>query len=269
MSFVVNCSMLLTEKPLLQRPQAARDAGFEAIEFWWPFDDAVPGDAEVDAFVTAVADAGVRLAALNFAGGDMAAGERGLLSDPGRQKMFRDSVDIAFGIADRLGTTAFNALYGNRLGGVDARKQDEVAAANLEHVGRMAERRAATILVEPLSGIDRYPLRTAADVLSVIDRVGGTSLRLLADLYHLSINGDDIDAVIASHTDLIGHVQIADAPGRGAPGTGSLEVGRYLRQLADRGYRGNVSLEYRADGPDPFGWLPRYRRGGSWRNAPE
>jgi hydroxypyruvate isomerase len=269
MSFVVNCSMLLTDLPVLQRPQAARDAGFGAVEFWWPFDDAVPGDAEVDAFVTAVADAGVRLTALNFAGGDMAAGERGLLSDPGRKQEFRDNADVAFGIADRLGTRALNALYGNRLDAIGAAEQDEMATENLEHVGRMAERRAAIILIEPLSGVDGYPLRMATDVLAVIDRVEVTSLRLLADLYHLSVNGDDIGAVIEAHVDRIGHVQIADAPGRGAPGTGSVKIGRYLQQLAGRGYRGNVSLEYRADGPDPFGWLPRSRRGGPWHNPPK
>lgn len=102
--YVVNCSILLTEHPLLHRPQAARDAGFEAIEFWWPFTESVPADAEVDAFVRAVANAGVRLVALNFAGGDMAAGERGLLSVPGRGQEFRDNVDVAVGIAERLGT---------------------------------------------------------------------------------------------------------------------------------------------------------------------
>lgn len=269
MSFVVNCSILLTDRPLLQRPQAARDAGFDAVEFWWPFEDAVPGDAAIDAFIGAIADAGVRLAALNFAGGDMAAGERGLLSDPRRQQLFRDSADIAFGIATRLGTGALNALYGNRLDGVDPQMQDAVAAENLEHLGRVAERHAAVILIEPLSGVDGYPLRTAADVLAVIDTVQAPALRLLADLYHLSVNGDDVDAVIDAHVDRIGHVQIADAPGRGAPGTGTLDIGHYLRRLAGRGYRGNVSLEYRADGPDPFGWLPWSRRGGSWRHPPK
>ena len=69
--FDVNCSILLTELPLLQRPQAARDLGFEAVEFWWPFDRAVPADAEVDAFVAAVRDAGVQLVALNAYGGDL------------------------------------------------------------------------------------------------------------------------------------------------------------------------------------------------------
>lgn len=260
--YVVNCSILLTDLPLLRRPQAARDAGFEAVEFWWPFEAAVPADSEVDAFVRAVTDAGVRLTALNFAGGDMAAGQRGLLSDPARRSEFQDNADVAFGIADRLGAGALNALYGNRLDGVPAEFQDEVATANLEHLGGLAERLGAVILVEPLSGIASYPLRTAADVLAVLDRVASPSLRLLADLYHLSVNGDDLGAVIDLYTERIGHVQIADAPGRGAPGTGAVDIAAHLAQLAEQGYRGNVSLEYRADGPDPFGWLPVSRRGG-------
>lgn len=259
--FAVNCSILLTDLPLLRRPQAVRDAGFDAVEFWWPFADEVPGDAEVDAFITSVTEAGVRLVALNFAGGDMTAGERGLLSDPARRDVFRDNADVVFGIADRLGTKAFNALYGNRIDSVPVGAQDDAATENLEHIGRMAERIGAVILVEPLSGIAGYPLRTAADVVSVIDRATGvTSLRLLADLYHLSMNGDDLDAVIDTHAERIGHVQIADAPGRGAPGTGAIDFGRHLAHLRTRGYRGDVSLEYRADQPDPFGWLPRSRR---------
>lgn len=268
--FVVNCSTLYTDLPVLQRPQAARDAGFEAIEFWWPFTDAVPRDIEVDAFVRAVSDAGVILAALNFAGGDMAAGERGLVSDPVRRNVFRDNVDVTVGIAERLGTTAFNALYGNRLDGVDPHKQDEVAVENLAYAGRMAETVGAAILVEPISGIADYPLRTAADGIAVIDRVRDvaavTTLRLLADLYHLHVNGDDLATVIDDHTHRIGHVQIADAPGRGEPGSGTIDFAQHLAHLKSRGYRGNVSLEYFATGSDPFSWLPPSRRGASpWR----
>lgn len=266
----MNCSMLFTGLPVLRRPQAARDAGFEAVEFWWPFPTAVPGGTEVDAFVRAVADAGVRLTAMNFAGGEMAAGERGLLSDPARRDVFRGNVDIAAAIAQTSGVTAFNALYGNRIDGVDPQRQDEVAVGNLAYAGRMAESLGAVILIEPLSGVSAYPLRTAEDAVAVIDRVaaatGVTSLRLLADLYHLHVNGEDLATVIDTYGDRVGHVQIADDPGRGAPGTGTIEFGRHLAHLAERGYRGHVSLEYRADDEDPFAWLPRSRRGRSpWR----
>ncbi|MGW0162617.1 hydroxypyruvate isomerase family protein [Mycobacterium sp. NPDC003323] len=263
--FVVNCSILLTHLPLLRRPQAARDAGFGAVEFWWPFDDSVPGDAEVDAFVRAIGDAGVRLAALNFAGGDMTAGERGILSDPLRISEFRDNAEVAFGIGARLGTSAFNALYGNRIAGCHAARQDEVAAGNLALVSARAEEVGATILIEPLSGVAGYPLRTGAEVISVLDRIGAPSLRLLADLYHLSVNGDDLTGVIEAYADRIGHVQLADAPGRGEPGTGDIDFSTHLAHLHRRGYRGDVSLEYRSAAADPFGWLaPSRRSAGPW-----
>ncbi len=149
---------------------------------------------EVDRFVGAVSDAGTTLVGLNFAAGVMPAGDRGLVSWPGREPEFRDSVDIAAAIADRLGTRAFNALYGNRAEGTSAEEQDEVAVANLAVATTAAGRVGATVLLEPVSGAPRYPLR-AADVVSVLDRVrketGADNLRMLADLCHLSVNGDD------------------------------------------------------------------------------
>jgi hydroxypyruvate isomerase len=258
-AYTLNCSILLTELPLLQRPQAARDHGFEAVEFWWPFDSAVPGDAEADAFVRAISDAGVQLTGLNFAAGDMPAGERGLLSNPATSSEFRDNIDVAVGIGERLGTKAFNALYGNRTEGLDPAEQDAVAAENLALAGSAAARIGAVVLVEPVSGAPAYPLKRARDAVAVLDRVqaehGVDSLRLLADLYHLQVNGDDIAAALDSYADRIGHVQIADAPGRGEPGTGTLDLERYLNQLAANGYRGYIGLEYKATRADTFDWL--------------
>ena len=105
-TYTVNCSILLTDLPLLERPDAARNAGFDAVEFWWPFQSPTPPDAEVTAFVQAIQDAGVQLTGLNFAAGDMPAGDRGILSNPEMTQAFRDNVDIAVGIADSLGTRA-------------------------------------------------------------------------------------------------------------------------------------------------------------------
>jgi len=84
LSYEVNCSLLFTEVPVLERPAAARAAGFDAVEFWWPFAEAVPRDRDVDAFVAALRDAGVQLAGLNFFAGDMPGGDRGLVSWPAR-----------------------------------------------------------------------------------------------------------------------------------------------------------------------------------------
>ncbi len=257
-TYAVNCSILLTEVPLLERPRLARGLGFEAVEFWWPFASPVPADREVEAFVTAVEDAGVRLTGLNFAAGDMPAGDRGILSDPAQIAAFRDNIDVTVGIGERLGTRAFNALYGNRLEGVDPVEQDRVATDNLVAAGAAVARLGGVVLIEPVSGAPAYPLTTAADAIAVIDRVaarGVDSLRLLADLYHLDVNGDDVAAVIDTRAALIGHVQIADSPGRGAPGSGALDLDAHLARLAENGYRGVIGLEYKAARDTAFDWL--------------
>jgi hydroxypyruvate isomerase len=270
MRYEVNLSILFTELPLLDRPAAARQAGFDAVEFWWPWSVAVPSDAEVDRFVSSVTDAGVQLVGLNFFAGDMAGGDRGLVSWPARSAEFRDNVNVTVGIGERLGCRAFNALYGNRTDDSTPAEQDALAAENLALAARAAQRIGGTVLVEPVSGAPRYPLLTAADVLAVIDRAGEENIALLLDVYHLAVNGDDVDAAITAASrptgtaakGRIGHVQIADAPGRNEPGTGKLDIDSYLERIAATGYDGWVGLEYKPTGAsaDAFDWLPRERR---------
>ena len=264
--YAVNLSMLFTERPLLERPAAAREAGFDAAECRWPFSAAVPSDRAVDAFVRAFIDAGMTLVGLNFFGGDPASGDRGVVSVPARSPEFRDNVDVTVGIGQRLGCRAFPALYGNRLDGVASAVQDETAVANLAVAGTAAARVGGTVLIESVSGAPHYPLRTAADAVAVIDRVrtetGIGNLGLLADLYHLSVNGDDPDQVLDTYADRLAHVQIADAPGRHEPGTGTLDLDGWLGKLAARGYAGFVALEYEPSGTtaESLRWLPRERR---------
>jgi len=250
LSFDVNCSMLFTDRPLLERPAAARAAGFEAVEFWWPFDRAVPSAREADAFVTALGDAGVRLAALNFYAGDLAAGERGLLSDPTRIGEFRDSVDVGVDIAARTGCTVLNALYGNRPG------RDELAILNLMIAARAAAAAGAAVVIEALNSYDSplYPVTSSAAAIEVIEAArldGALNVGLLADVYHLGRMGEDLPSVLASP--YVTHVQVADVPGRGAPGTGSLDFPALLGVLAARGYAGWIGCEYLGD--TSFGWL--------------
>jgi hydroxypyruvate isomerase len=262
--YAANCSLLFTEVPLLQRPAAAAAAGFAAVEFWWPWpDQPVPADSEVDAFVTAVQDAGVSLIGLNFFAGDLAGPDCGVLSLPKRSAEFRDNVDVVVGIGQALGVPAFNALYGNRVDTASTAEQDELATQNLTLAANAAAGIGATVLVEPVSGPKPYPLRTAADVVAVLDRVDADNIGFLCDLFHLANNGDDVDAAISTHADRIAHVQIADHPGRHEPGTGTLDLDRYLTSIEDSGYRGYVALEYlpSSNTVDSLAWLPVDRRG--------
>lgn len=266
MTYTVNCSILLTELPLLERPAAAKAAGFDAVEFWWPFETSVPTDVQVTRFENAITDAGVQLTGLNFNAGDMPAGDRGLVSWKGRSAEFKDNIDVVAGIGARLGCTAFNALYGNRQEEHSPKEQDELAVQNLAAAAAGVARIGGTVLLEPVSGAPRYPLLTAADALDVIARVknetGAENIQLLADFYHLAVNGDDVAAVIEKHAKDFGHIQIADSPGRGAPGTGTLPLGEWITRSRELGYEGHIGLEYKEPAETAFAWAIRQHAAG-------
>jgi hydroxypyruvate isomerase len=261
--FDVNCSILFTELPLLKRPAAARSAGFDAVEFWWPFAEPVPADREVDRFVEALGDAGVRLVLLNFVAGDIAAGERGLLSLPAGSAAFRDNIDVCAGIAERTGCGVLNALYGNRADAVSEQQQEELATENLGLAATAAARAGATVVVESLNSYDSpcaaiVSSQRALAVIGAVRAEGITNIAFLADLYHLGRMGEDLAGTLARRAGDIAHVQIADVPDRGAPGTGQLDYEALFGQLAAQGYPGWIGCEYTpcdpADSSTSFGW---------------
>ncbi|MEU2280641.1 TIM barrel protein [Streptomyces sp. NPDC013178] len=270
--FTVNLSILFTELPLLERPAAAAAAGFTAVELWWPWvDSPTPERSELDALKRAIEDAGVRLTGLNLYAGRLPGPDRGALSIPGEEsERFRANIDVAAALAEALGCGALNALYGNRVDGVDPAEQDALALENLVLAARAADRIGAVLLIEALNRPESplYPLVSAPAAVAVVDEVnratGLGNARFLMDLYHLSMNGEDLPSVIERYADRTGHVQIADTPGRGAPGTGTLPLADLLDQVRKAGYEGRVGLEYKpGDRPstEAFDWLPREARG--------
>jgi hydroxypyruvate isomerase len=265
--FTVNLSMLFTELPLLERPAAAAAAGFGAVELWWPWTDSpVPERSALDALRTAIRNAGVRLTGLNFYAGRLPGPDRGALSVPGEEsERFRANVGVAAEFAGSLGCRALNALYGNRVTGADPAEQDALALGNLVLAARAAHQVGAVLLIEALNRPEspHYPLVSARAAVEVADKVdaatGLGNARLLMDLYHLAVNGDDLPGTIDRYAARTGHVQIADVPGRGAPGTGSLPLAGLLDRLRKAGYDGWVGLEYKAGGrpgSETFSWLP-------------
>lgn len=260
-SYALNCSTLLTERPLLDRPRAARAQGFSSVEYWWPFDgDPTPSDEQVDAFIAALEEAEVRLTGLNFWAGDMSRGDRGMVSIKGRCADFEQNAEIVAEIGRRTGCRDFNALYGLRQDGQTPHAQDEVAVQNLIVAAQTVQPIGGTVLLEPVSGAEEYPLKTADDALKVIDRVraaGAENISLLADFFHLAVNGDNVAALIEKHAAQFGHIQIADAPGRGAPGTGDLPLEEWINRSYQLGYRGGVGLEYKQAQETAFDWLSR------------
>ncbi|MEV7277243.1 TIM barrel protein [Streptomyces sp. NPDC093111] len=262
--FDVNLSILFTELPLLERPAAAAAAGFTAVELWWPWiDTATPEQSELDALKKALEDAGTQLVGLNFYAGRLPGPDRGAVSVPGEESdRFRANIDIAADFAASVGCKALNALYGNRVEGVDPAVQDELALENLVLAARAADRVGAILLIETLNKPESplYPLVSAPAGVEIVDKVNAATglgnAKFLLDIYHLAMNGEDVSRVIAEYADKTGHVQIADKPGRGAPGTGELPLEQLLGELVKAGYDGWIGLEYKAaDAASSFEWL--------------
>jgi hydroxypyruvate isomerase len=260
LDLVANASILWPGLDTAARVRAAAADGFSMLELWWPFPTPVPDAADVDALLGALAEAGIRLTGMNLWAGDMAAGERGMASHPARADDFGAALRVAARIARRTDMAVANALYGQRLPGVAPDDQDRAATRSLAHAAEVLADAGVTLLIEPLArGLNgAYPITTAAEAVAVLDRLdaAGQSAALLLDTFHLSMNGEDLEEVVARYGDRNGHVQLADSPGRGAPGTGTVDFAGLFDALARSGYAGRVAAEYvRADpASDSYDW---------------
>lgn len=253
MHISANTSILFGDLPLAERFNAAARAGYSSVESWWPWPDANPGDAEIDGFVTALTDANVSLRGLNFWAGDMAAGDRGVMDDRAQVADFRANIALVVGIAQRTGCRTFNALYGKSGAGASDAQRRETAVANYREAAKAVASIRGTVVIEPLKHPDNggYPLLTLEDAEALRSEIGEPNVALLVDTFHLTANGVDVPASILAHANHIGHVQIADFPGRGRPGTGEVDfvaIGAALRKVC---YEGYVGAEFLPDGVVP------------------
>lgn len=260
---VVNASILFTELPLHDRFRAVHDAGFDAVELWWPFATPTATDTEIGRLVDAIGRAGLELVSLNLYAGDMAGGQRGIISWPDRAGDVAANAGCIARIAGLTGCRLFNALYGQRRADIPVEAADRAAEEGYRIAAEVIGEFGGTLLIESLTSSENgaYPLLTAADAAATIDRIrartGADNVRMLFDTYHLNNNGDDLIGVIDRFGAVIGHVQLADSPGRAQPGTGTVDFHRVLGHLADTGYSGFASCEYRPKGPSAssFEWI--------------
>lgn len=254
-----NVSLLFTELPYLERFGAARDAGFTTVESWWPFNTAHPGTARLDEVSAAIKHAGVRLTGMNVFAGDMAAGERGIACIPGRENELEQALEALTHLARATDCRSFNLLHGKLPSGRSRQELDALAVRSYQRAAEAVSAIEGTILVEPLArGLNgAYPLETADDALSLIDRVGSASVKFLLDTFHLGSNREDLVHLVLSAGDSIGHVQLADSPGRGEPGSGALPLDDVGLALRAQGYRGTVAAEYKPTRETPLtlDWL--------------
>ena len=237
--FSANISTLFTELPFLDRFVAARDAGFPAIEFQFPYEfpaDVIAGRLEA---------AGLPGVLFNAPMGNVAAGDRGLAAQPGREADFEASIATALDYSRILDIKQIHVMAGLATG--DRATQEQVYVANLKRAGDAAAAAGVTLLIEPLNPRDNpgYFLNSTAMAVPLLDRVARENVALQFDFYHCQISEGDL----AEHaTRLFGryrHIQIANVPGRHEPDQGEINF-PYLFELLDAlGYAGWIGCEYR------------------------
>jgi hydroxypyruvate isomerase len=252
--FSANLSFLLKDAPFAERFARARDAGFTGVEFMWP------GAEEVAAVERAVTETGLEVALFNFDAGDMAAGDRGLLSDPARARRFRENVPVALELAAKIGCTRLNALVGVRLPELELEAQLELARQNVAWAAERAQVQGASIMIEAVNTFDNGPylLDTTANAVKFLDAVRTDNVALQYDVYHMQRMEGNLSDTISQALPRIGHVQIADPPRRTEPGTGEINYGYILDLLERSGYTGWVGLEYNPSTPtteESLGWI--------------
>lgn len=245
---IVNLSTVYADVPRDARPQAAANDGFKVVESWWDFDSATPSQSELDGFIGALEKAGTELYAINSYAGNRNVGECGLACLPSRVEEFRFSIEAMISVAERTGTRFSNVAFGamsRDLG--EHERQWQVARQNYTWAAERFADVGGTILIEALMrGDNRYPFHTGYDLaefmktyLAEVSNIG-----IVFDAFHLAANGIDPSKAFEDLHHRIKHVQIADFPGRGRPGTGTIDFERLSKVITASRYRGEIALEY-------------------------
>jgi hydroxypyruvate isomerase len=250
----IHVSMLFTELDYLDRPQAAATAGFRAIETWWP------PDGLGENWADAVIGLGLEVSSINAYGGSIKDGDRGFLNDAGRRASSVDAFRTAAALAHRVRCPRINLLVGRELPDRPRSAQLAEATSALRECAAIAEHERLEILLEPINELDvpGYLIPTPSAAVEMIDAVGSAHIRMLYDAYHVARAGADPVRDVAAFASWIGHVQFADCPGRGGPGTGEIDLAALLQALTDVRYPGAIGLEFDPRGPtiDALAKLP-------------
>lgn len=239
--YAANLTFLFTEVPFLERFGAARRAGFDAVEFVSPYEH------EPALLAGLLAEHRLELAVFNLPPGDWAKGDRGMACDPARVAEFRDGVGRALGYAEALGARRLHAMAGIRPPGAGDAEVRRAYVENLRYAASALAARGLDLLVEGINGRDMpgYYLQTSRQAFELMDEAGAPNLHYQYDVYHMQIVEGDLAPTLERRLPRIGHVQIADTPGRHEPGTGEIDYRFLLRHLDRIGYRGWVGCEYR------------------------
>ncbi|CCE24571.1 hydroxypyruvate isomerase family protein [Methylotuvimicrobium alcaliphilum] len=256
-NFSANLSMLFTELPLLDRFDAAKNAGFSAAEIQFPYSESI------DALRAKLDETGLQLVLFNVDADDLLQGGEGLAAVPEKRERFKAALTQTVDYIEALQPKAVNVLPGRCM---NPRRLDDYLQTFGENLSLAADTFApfgVSAIFEAINTIDMpgFIIHSGAQMLDWLERLNHPNLLLQVDIYHLSMMNEDPEAFIRLHPETIGHIQFADTPGRGQPGTGNIDFNRLFDTIRNSGYSGWTGAEYRPVGPtlDSLDWLEQFQ----------
>ena len=242
--FAANLSMLYADVPFLDRFALAHEAGFEAVEFLFPY------AFETQQIAERLRRYQLKLVLFNLPAGDWNAGDRGMACDPRRVEEFRDGVATALEYATELGVTQLHCMAGKLPPGLTPELAHATYVENLRYAAVQLAPAGIHLLIEPINHFDMpgYFLSRSRQALDIIAEANCPNLFLQYDIYHMQRMEGELSNTIQANLPLIKHMQIADTPGRHEPGTGEINY-RHLFAFIDQiGYDGWLGCEYLPSG---------------------
>lgn len=250
---VANISLLFRHLPMALRFQEAARYGFQWVEIQFPYD--WPAED-----LKAWADqAGVRICLINLPAGSLLEGGPGLSCHAEYQAVFFRACQQGLEYARVLDVRCLNVLAGNLSAGADPAACFRLYSENIRYAAELMMYEGIQVTFEAINDHDMpdYLMSRFDQMLSVYRTVGHPNALMQYDIYHMAMMDEPIDQQLVAYAGDIGHIQFADVPGRGAPGTGTLDFAGLFQLIHNSGYSGAVSAEYRISGVDAqdYGWL--------------
>ena len=248
-----NLSFLFTERPFLDRFEAAARAGFKAVEYMFPY------EFDCEAIRLRLDEYRLQQVLFNLPAGDWTAGERGIACHPGREQEFLAGLRQALLLAKKLGVRHLNCLAGLKPKSFSEDACRKTFIANLRLAAEMAAAEDVQLLIEPINSRIDMPgfwLDTPTKAMALIEEISHGNVFLQYDVYHAHVMGEEVLTGLQAVLPSVRHIQIADHPGRHQPGTGEIPFGALFELLSDRAYQGWVGCEYRpsAESASSFDW---------------
>jgi hydroxypyruvate isomerase len=233
--------MLFNEAPFMERFERASKSGFKAVEFLFPY--AFPASEikrELDRN-------NLKLVLHNLPAGDWDAGERGIACHPDRVDEFRSGVTKAIEYAKALGVPQLNCLAGKMPEGVNSKLLHDTFVSNLKYAAMELKKANLKLLIEPINTFDipGFFLSTTQQAIDIINEVGADNLYVQYDIYHAQRMEGELSNTIKKNFNMIGHIQLADNPGRNEPGTGEINYPHLFKLIDSLGYTGWIGCEYK------------------------